>query len=41
MDNHYTTDDVTLNNAIDYALEIYDSQIIDPYIDHIDADSER
>lgn len=35
MDN-YTTDDVTLDIAIDYANEIYDFEVIGSYIDKQD-----
>lgn len=36
MEDYYITDDVTLNDAINYADEIYDAEIIDSYIDRID-----
>ena len=40
MKNYYITDDVTLSDAIDYVEEIYEPEIIEPYIDHIDITSE-
>lgn len=37
MEDYYITDDVTLSDAINYADEIYDAEIIDSYIDRIDT----
>lgn len=34
MKNYYITDDVTLSDAIDYVEEIYEPEIIEPYIDN-------
>lgn len=34
---YYITDDVTLADAIRYATEIYDSSILDSYIDAISS----
>lgn len=36
MEDYYIMDDVTLSDAINYSDEIYDAEIIVPYIDRID-----
>ena len=36
MEDYYITDDVTLSDAIDYANEIYDFEVISSYIDEQD-----
>lgn len=36
IEDYYITDDVTLSDAIDYANEIYDFEVISSYIDEQD-----